>query len=152
MVKDFASLLSKRWHVNILCAKLVPISKILGATNKVICCPFHPDRTPSAKFFVDEADGIERLFCFSCRKQFTSSDYIIKSLEQDVVAYLKGHFTDVQLDAASRAIDFDARVRKPVATESARQLYRTTGDINLMLASLYKPYHFPMGNLTQTGL
>lgn len=43
---------------------------------KMVLCPFHADSNPSAKFYID-TDGIERLYCFSERKQFTSFDYLV---------------------------------------------------------------------------
>lgn len=53
-------------------------------------CPFHDDEVggkPSAKFFEDE-DGIQRLYCFSERRQFTAYDYIKLLLHQDPILYL----------------------------------------------------------------
>lgn len=43
----------------------------------MILCPFHFDSNPSAKFY-DDKDGVVRLFCFGCRKQYTSYDYILR--------------------------------------------------------------------------
>ena len=41
----------------------------------MVVCPFHMDTNPSAKFYAD-TDGITRLFCFACKKQFTSYHYL----------------------------------------------------------------------------
>lgn len=49
----------------------------------VMFCPFHDDKNkPSAKFFRD-SDGVERIFCYSERKQFTSYDYVKLILEEN---------------------------------------------------------------------
>lgn len=53
-------------------------------------CPFHDDESggkPSAKFFEDE-DGIQRLFCFSERRQYTAYDYIKLLLHKDPMLYM----------------------------------------------------------------
>lgn len=42
----------------------------------LIICPFHGDKNPSAKFFEDD-DGVDRLWCFACKKQYTSYEYLI---------------------------------------------------------------------------
>lgn len=46
-------------------------------------CPFHEDKNkPSAKFFKDD-DGVERIYCYAERKQFTSYDYVKLILEEN---------------------------------------------------------------------
>ena len=62
-------------------------------------CPFHDDERggkPSAKFFEDE-DGVQRLYCFSERRQFTSYDYIKLILRQDPTLYLTKEIPEKEL-------------------------------------------------------
>jgi len=55
------------------------IEQDLGLSNaSMIPCPFHHDENPSAKFFENDSDGIIKLFCFGCQKQYTSYDYFKK--------------------------------------------------------------------------
>lgn len=69
-------------------SKLIPLSLFLGKRRGMVKCPFHMDSTPSAKMFLDDADGIEKLHCFSCRKQFTSYHYIGRVLGENPFEYL----------------------------------------------------------------
>ena len=73
---------------NLLLSKVFPaffnLSEFLELSEYgVMFCPFHDDRNkPSAKFFKD-SDGIERIYCYSERKQFTSYDYVKLILEEN---------------------------------------------------------------------
>lgn len=55
-------------------------------TGRMIPCPFHHDTNPSAKFYNDE-DGIVRLHCHGCKKQFTSFEYIRDVRGRDPFTY-----------------------------------------------------------------
>lgn len=62
-------------------------------------CPFHDDESggkPSAKFFQDE-DGIQRLYCFSERRQYTAYDYIELILKQNPLIYLVKNIPENEL-------------------------------------------------------
>ena len=55
-----------------------------------IFCPFHDDVSggkKSAKFFKDD-DGVQRIYCFAERKQFSSYDYIRLLQHQDPIQML----------------------------------------------------------------
>lgn len=55
--------------------------------GSVFCC-FHEDTNkPSAKLYKDD-DGIERLYCFTERKQFTAYDYIKLILHKNPIQEL----------------------------------------------------------------
>lgn len=57
-------------------------------------CMFHDDRNkPSAKLFKDE-DGIERMWCFVCRKQYTSWHYIKLILNENPIARFLKDYTE----------------------------------------------------------
>lgn len=57
--------------------------------RREIRCPFHPDTRPSAKLYTDDPDGIQKIWCHVCMKQYTSWDYIQKVLKQDPVSFLR---------------------------------------------------------------
>jgi len=60
-------------------------------------CLFHDNKnSPAAKWFHDE-DGITRLQCWSCNKQFTSYDYITKIQGQDPLKIIGMQFTEKEL-------------------------------------------------------
>lgn len=65
--------------------------------GKLVCCPFHMDNRPSAKVCLEDEDRVHRLYCFSCRKTFTSWDYITKVLKKDPEQELKNRFTVQEL-------------------------------------------------------
>jgi len=76
----------------LLASRAVPLSSFLEDKGfGLLSCPFHADVVASAKFFPSDEDGIERLFCFSCQKQYTSFHYIQQILDLDVKEYLIKH-------------------------------------------------------------
>lgn len=65
---------------------LIPITNFIGESG-VTFCPFHTDiKKPSAKIFID--DDYPKLWCYACRKQYTSYDYIKEILFEDPISYL----------------------------------------------------------------
>lgn len=90
---------------------MVSIATFLGS-DKMLQCPFHPDKTPSSRMYEDE-DGVTRLFCFSCRRQFTSYDYVVKILEVNPVEYLKTLFSEKVLRDRVSLLNFVTPVREP---------------------------------------
>lgn len=69
-----------------------------------IKCPFHDDKNPSAKLYLD-TDGIERIYCFSCRKQYMSYDYYRDVVEADVIKMYRG-IPEYIKDAVSKLLSF----------------------------------------------
>lgn len=63
-------------------------------------CPFHDDTSggkPSAKFYKDDEDGIEKLWCFSERKMFTAFEAIKLILHQDPILMLTKEIPEQEL-------------------------------------------------------
>ena len=52
---------------------LAPLTNWLEDTTRNQLCPFHDDSRPSARLHKDD-DGIERLWCFTCNRLYTSVD------------------------------------------------------------------------------
>lgn len=83
----------------------VPISDFFGGDTfelgRNVECPFHGDSTPSARIFSGDADGIVKLYCYACRRQYSSYDYIRKVLNEDPAMYMRKKFslTDLGLKA-----------------------------------------------------
>ena len=66
--------------------------------SPVILCPFHDDRNkPSAKFYQDDEDGIQKIWCFVCRKQYTAYDYVKLILHQDPILMLTKEIPEQEL-------------------------------------------------------
>ena len=64
-----------------------------GATR----CLFHNDiNKPSAKLFFDD-DGVERLWCFVCKKQFTAYDYVKLILKENPLTVLLKDISETEL-------------------------------------------------------
>lgn len=71
-----------------LCEKLIPFTKISGLMLGSNFCCFHDNRnTPAASVFKD-ADDIERMYCYACKRQYTSYDYITLVLEENPLKHL----------------------------------------------------------------
>lgn len=73
-------------------------------------CPFHLNTdTPAAQFHNNDADGIQRIWCFSCKRQYTSYDYLTKILKQDAINYIYTYFTPDQIQEilASNCTEID---------------------------------------------
>lgn len=65
-----------------------------------IYCPFHDDTSggkPSAKFYKDDEDGIEKIWCFSERKMFMAWHYIKLILHQDPILMLTKEIPEQEL-------------------------------------------------------
>lgn len=66
---------------------LIPLSDFIGSSRGSRFCPFHRDMNhPSSKLFRDE-EG-DHLYCFVCRRQFSSFDYVVRILGKDPYTYL----------------------------------------------------------------
>ena len=90
--------LYKKADLRYLCTYLVPLTDLLTTHYGSIYCPFHHNvNTPAASLFKDK-DGAERIYCYSCKKQFTSYDYITLILEKDPIQFLLKKYTKEQLD------------------------------------------------------
>lgn len=107
-VVHFSDLIGNEHRLRKFISYFIPISYFFGGdTYQNVLCPFHMDSTPSAKLFRDE-DNTSRLFCFACRRQFTSYDYIKKVIGKNPVLYLREIFPEEKLD--SEAIYFARNV------------------------------------------
>jgi hypothetical protein len=82
---------------------LIPISELLNTDAKMVLCPFHVDSRPSAKIYSDDEDGIERLFCYSCRRSYTSYN-LLKDRSRNPLRVLFDNFPDGAIRAAIDAV------------------------------------------------
>jgi hypothetical protein len=61
-------------------SRVIPISELMDAeTEHNLYCPFHDDEgggKPSAKIYRHDQDGVEKLWCYSEGRFYTSYDYI----------------------------------------------------------------------------
>lgn len=119
-----------------LCVKLVSIKDLIGLNNKMICCPFHKDDTPSAKFHSDP-DG-DRLWCYGCQKMYTSYHYIRSVLEKDVYAYLNEKFGPKVLEFECQNLDFVDDKRKELDLNPVISLWKGAKDLSETLDKLYE--------------
>lgn len=75
-------------------ASILPWEKLIDyspETNHPVLCPFHDDHSPSAKIFKDE-DGVQRLWCFTENRQYSTADYVRLILKQNLITFLMSHF------------------------------------------------------------
>ena len=101
-----AEVLSNKTLLRLVISRVFPISDFLGTpSGSHYLCPFHMDSTPSAKIHRD--DDLERLYCFSCRRQFTSYDYLTRIRELNPSVVLKNYITPEQLEAAVAYFKFN---------------------------------------------
>lgn len=120
----------------LLVARLLPISIYLDCASRMIRCPFHQDDTPSAKLYEDE-DGVERLFCFGCNRQWTSWDYLAKIKEVDPLKELLAKFRGEELSLAVAQVKrAKPRVEKDFKVFS--DTFKEGGDLEKYLTGLYQ--------------
>ena len=90
--------LYKKSDIKWLCERLIPITSLKSMHYGSNFCPFHLNRnTPAASLFKDK-DGVERLYCYSCKKQYTSYDYITEILMEKPLDKLLELHTKQELD------------------------------------------------------
>lgn len=75
-------------------------------------CEFHGERRekgshPSAKFFSGDSDGIERIYCWVCKRQYTAYDYVKIVMEQNPVSYLLHNISHLELLNYTENLKFD---------------------------------------------
>lgn len=78
---------------------LFPISQFYG-NRKMVVCDWHPDTTPSAKIFTEDEDGIEKHYCFSCRRMRTSYHYLKQIAGKDPVKCLLDTYPEAAIRSA----------------------------------------------------
>lgn len=128
-----------RRSLYILCSKLVGISEFVGDEGRSVCCPFHDDSRPSAKVFKDK-DSVERLFCYSCNRQFTSFDYIEKVEQRQVKDFLLERYSLQVLDELTKQFDLNPPKREiDNSLKEALSTYLKSEDLESLLLSYYKP-------------
>jgi len=83
-----------------LCSHLIPFTSLKTMHYGSNFCPFHYNvNTPSASLFKDR-DGVERMYCYTCKRQYTSYDYITLVMEKDPLKLLLDRFSKEELDEA----------------------------------------------------
>lgn len=99
-----------------------------SAGTNMICCPFHGDRTPSARVHFDP-DGVERIWCFTCHKMYTSFDYVKLVLGQDPRQYLRSNVAQRELALRTRGFRYTPQKREEpqVDLNAAAELLPDTG-------------------------
>ena len=66
-------------------------------------CPFHDNHnTESAYIHRNDDDGVQRIFCYNCRKQFTSFDYYKEILGQNPLTYILENLNRDEIEAYLR--------------------------------------------------
>ena len=88
----------------------VPISDFFGGDTfelgRNVECPFHGDSTPSARIFAGDADGVVKLYCYACRRQYSSYDYIRKVMNEDPAMIMRRRFSKAELDMKAGIFGF----------------------------------------------
>lgn len=89
MTKIFKNIpMYKKSELRYLCEKLIPLTSLMTAHYGSVFCPFHHNtNTPAASLFKDP-DDTERLYCYACKRQYTSYDYIELVLEESPITHL----------------------------------------------------------------
>ena len=83
------------------CIKLVKFTDISNLSIGSCYCPFHVNLNTKAGHLYADEDGIERLYCYVCKKQYTSFDYLTKILAiKDIKKYLEDRFSKQDIEDA----------------------------------------------------
>jgi hypothetical protein len=98
-------------------------------------CPFHDDNSPSAKIYGD-ADG-DHLYCHTCRKQFSSFDYIEQILQRDPLQYLRETLPSDRVEFLLSHPPVVQEHRKSVDISTQLEEYRNTHNLDQLLNNIY---------------
>ena len=81
-------------------SRAISITQFVEFAYGNIFCPFHEDKNkPSATFFIDQEDDIDRLHCYTCHKQYTSYNYIKTFLKERPLDYLIKNIPEISIRA-----------------------------------------------------
>ncbi len=142
-VLRFTDLINSPYKLRKFIAYMIPIYKYYDAElpRYNVICPFHNDSNPSAKLFIDESDGISRLYCHACRKQFTSYNYIKDVLHRNPVLYLREMFPDIAV-LDKEAVYFDREVWGDSPMEEGENWQELEQDLtDIGVVELLKKYY-----------
>lgn len=84
-------------------------------------CIFHGDTgKPSATFHdgSTEEDGIDKLWCYVCRRNYTAYNYVTKILEENPISYLLKYFSKEFLDNYVKNFNFENYKKYKVLDEN----------------------------------
>lgn len=119
----------------LLVSRMVAMSDLYGHEYGKVICPFHDDTSPSAKLYKDD-DKIERLYCYSCNKQYTSWHYLKLILGQDPMGFLRKKFEIGELEEYAKILTLTRNAREVEKGVDVPD-FRTMGDLNLFLNIIY---------------
>jgi len=115
--------------------RLVPITSFIG-TRTIQKCPFHDDNTPSSKLYEDP-DGTVRLFCYRCKKQYTSFDYLSQIEQTSPERYLREHVSEEAIVVTVRQLEKESVERPPYDFTAALARWGETGRIDDLVVAVY---------------
>lgn len=125
----------EKWKLRRVMARLIPMSRVMGAETRIVCCPFHDDNNPSAKLY-DDPDG-EHLYCFYCKKQFSSYDYVTRILQLEPERYLREKVAEEAIVVTLREVEKEAVPREPFNFQPAIDAWGRSNEISDLVIKIY---------------
>ena len=114
---------------------LIPLSDYIGKFYGSRFCPFHRDiNHPSSKLYRDE-EG-EHLFCFVCRKQYSSFDYVVKVLGENPYKILYSKVDRVKIEMVAKRF-MTVKVEKE-ENQSLRDFKLQKINLEILIDKLYE--------------
>lgn len=114
--------LYKKSDVRYLCMHLIPFTDLITTHYGSCFCLFHHNvNTPAASLFKD-SDGVERMYCYTCRRQYSSYDYITTILEKDPIEFLLKKYTKEELDEYLKQRVFYSNPTRKIEFSTIEQL------------------------------
>lgn len=133
--------------VKILVERLVPFENLTDVGYGNVFCPFHENpktsKSKSARFYFDE-DGITRLQCWGCHRQYTSYDYIKSIMNTNPLKYLQNNFTEKEIKEYNKVIKEAGVLNNVMGEDLSDRIHNLWVDSNenivTFLDSLYVGY------------
>lgn len=143
MIEELKQLYNNKKILKDIVSKNFPLTSFMDEKYGAMYCPFHDDKKgkkPSAKLYLDDEDNIERLYCFSENKQFTSYEYIIQVMHLDPLQYFLGNSSldeDTIADLVEEIKYFENKKELKVVTKIKSLAIEHKGDMNAFFKAIY---------------
>lgn len=126
----------------------IPLSELAPhlKTGRNVFCPFHPDEAggkTSAKLYEDH-DG-EHLYCYSCRRQYSSYHYLLRVMRYSPLKYLEDTLPPDRFQyLITHPPQSGQNIVKYTLPDEAVSAWHANGDLEQFITSVYTSVSLPL--------